>query len=53
MRYRTTKRPTVLVGERPAQPLKVPRETKNVTVNIAKLAVRTSHTDNGVPSSYS
>lgn len=52
MRYNTTKSPVVLVGPSPAQDLKVANETRPVIMNMAKLVIRTSHTDNVVPSSY-
>ena len=44
--------PTVCVGPRPAHDLNVASETKPVMINIAKLTVRRSQTDNVVPSSY-
>lgn len=50
--YNTTNKPTVWVGPRPAQSLKVARETKPLIMKKARDMVRKSHTDNFVPSSY-
>jgi len=50
--YNTTNKPTVWVGPKPAQSLKVARETKPLIMKNAKEIVRRSHTDNFVPSSY-
>lgn len=53
IRYRTTKRPMVLVGPRPAQLLNVASETRNVMTKKAKEMLRRSQTESVVPSSYS
>lgn len=47
------KRPIVCVGPRPAHVLNVASETNPVIMNMAKLTLRSSQTDNVVPSSYS
>lgn len=52
-RYSTTNSPTVFVGPSPAQLLKVASETRKVMANMAKQALRRSHTESLVPSSYS
>lgn len=49
--YKTTKRPTVLVGESPAQPLKVRREMAPVKTNMPTEQSRSSQTERVVPSS--
>jgi hypothetical protein len=50
--YNTTNSPTVCVGPRPAQLLKVARETRKVIVKKAKETPRNSQIDKVVPSSY-
>lgn len=49
--YNTTNNPTVFVGLRPAQLLNVASDIRPVMTKNAKLTVRSSQTDNVVPSS--
>jgi hypothetical protein len=49
--YRTTKRPTVLSGPRPAQPWKVKMLMIKVMANIAAEQILSSQTLKNVPSS--
>jgi len=50
-RYWTTNKPTVLVGERPAQDLNVRSATAPLMMNQPRLLRQRSQTDSVVPSS--